>query len=65
MSNLSDCQNLKDKLETFLAMACEAEAVGNQMEAERLFRLAIFCEAKMRPDVENNKKYVEEAMPVY
>ena len=36
----------KEKLESYLARACEAEAKGEQAEAEKLFRVALFYEAK-------------------
>ena len=57
--------NLKEKLEGFLTQACEAEAKGEQAEAKRLFRAALFYEAKSCSSVVSAKEYVEQAMPVY
>lgn len=62
MSEMTAQKNLKEKLEEFLTRACEAEAKGEQAKAERLFRLAVFCEGKLCPDVVNAKEYVEQVM---
>ena len=64
-TELQNKKQLSEKLETFLGRACEAEAKGNHPEAERLFRLALFCEGKIRPEITDAKHYVEQAGPVY
>lgn len=57
MNELISSANLKDKLETYLDKACQAEAQGNHVEAERCFRLALYCEGRLRPDVSSAKEY--------
>jgi hypothetical protein len=57
--------SLEQKLESFLDRACIAEAGGNLREANRLFRMALLCEGRLRPDVVNYKQYADEAGPVY
>jgi len=53
------------KLEDFLDKACQAEAAGNRIEAERQFRLALYCEGKLHSDATNARDYVNGASPVY
>ena len=65
MNELTNNKNLKDKLESFLNRACEAEAQGDYVQAERLFRLALYCDGRLRPDVTNAKEYAETAGSVY
>jgi len=57
--------NLAARLEMFLLGAAEAEAGGALAEAERTFRRALFCEAKLRPDVTDVLAYVRSAGPLY
>ena len=64
-AELQNKKRLSEKLDDFLNRSCEAEAKGNYPEAERLFRLALFCEGKIRPDVTDVKLYIEQAGPVY
>jgi hypothetical protein len=58
-------ENLAARLEMFLLGAAEAEARGDLAEAERAFRRALFCEAKLRPDVTDVLAYVRSAGPLY
>jgi hypothetical protein len=58
-------EGLAVKLEGFLNRAAEAEAKGDLAEAERVFRLALFCEAKLRPDVTDAAAYVRSAGSLY
>lgn len=64
-TELQNKKQLSEKLETFLDRACEAETKGDHSEAERFFRLALFCEGKIKPEITDAKQYVEEAGPVY
>ena len=64
MDDLDVRKNLSEKLENFLDQACQAEVRDNNKKAERLFRLALYCEGKLKTGV-NVKQYVEEAGPVY
>ena len=59
------CQQLAIKLERFLKRACDAEEKKNDVRAARAFVLALYCEGKLRPDVENPCSYVRQALPVY
>jgi hypothetical protein len=58
-------QNWTAKLDGALSKAAVAEARGDLAEAERAFRLALFCDAKMRPDVTDMAAYVRSAGPLY
>jgi hypothetical protein len=53
------------RLESLLARAIEAEARGDLAEAEKVFRLALFDEAKLRPDVTDVAAYVRSAGPLF
>jgi hypothetical protein len=64
-AELQNKKQLSEKLGKFLDRACEAEAKGEYSEAERLFRLALFCEGKIRPEITDAKQYIELAGPVY
>jgi hypothetical protein len=57
--------SMAEKLEDFLDRACEAEASGGKSEAERLFRMALYCEGRLRPDVTEAREYVRQVGPVY
>ena len=61
----ADQEVLAVRLEGFLAKAIKAEARGDLAEAERAFRLALFCEAKMRLDVTDAIGYVRSAGPLF
>jgi hypothetical protein len=65
MDNLTHSKNLKERLETYLDRACQAEAAGNSVEAERQFKFAAYCEGLSRPDVGNAREYVRQIGPVY
>ena len=65
MNDSGDCKNLTEKLESFLAQACEAESQSNLEKAERLFKLALYCEGRSRSDIAAAKQYADEAGPVY
>jgi hypothetical protein len=65
MNVLTSQTSLKEKLESFLARACEAEAAGGYREAERLFRMALHCEGHLSPEVTNVSEYVNQAGTVY
>jgi len=65
MNNAELGQSMKEKLEQFLSGACEAEAKKDFAEAEHQFRLALFCDGRMRPDITDAKEYVRQAGPVY
>lgn len=65
MKNSNNVTDMNEKLESFLVRACEAEEKHNYAEAERLFRLALYCEGRLRYDVTNAKEYVDQAGPVY
>jgi len=65
MDNAELGQSMKGKLEIFLSRACEAEAKKDFAEAEHQFRLALFCDGRMRPDVTDAKEYVRQAGPIY
>ena len=54
-----------EKLEDFLLRACEAEAKGGFVEVNRLFRLALYCEGRLRPDVTDAREYANRTGPVY
>jgi hypothetical protein len=56
---------MQEKLEGFLDSACEAEARKDFAEAEHQFRLALFCDGRIRPDVTDAKEYVRQAGSVY
>lgn len=56
---------LAARLGGFLDKAAEAEAQGDLAEGERLFRLALFCEARLRADVPDAAAYVRSAGPLY
>ena len=56
---------LFSKLERFLKRAHKAEENKNYCRAARAFVLALYCEGKLRPDVENPCPYVRQALPVY
>jgi hypothetical protein len=58
-------ERLAEKVERFLAIACKAEGKRNYFRAARAFALALFCEGRLRPDVEDACVYVRQAMPVY
>jgi hypothetical protein len=57
--------NWQDELESHLDRACEAEAAGNHRDAERLFRIALLCEAKLAPEMTDARAYANQAGPVY
>jgi len=57
--------SLKEKLGSYLDRACEAEARGDYAEAEHLFKLALFCEGRLRPEVTDAKDYVDKSGPMY
>ena len=65
MDNTEPGWSIKEKVEVFLSRACEAEAKKNFVEAERLFNFALFCDAKLRPDVVDARQYVNQTEPVY
>lgn len=65
MNNLTNQKSLKEQLESYLDRACQAEAEGNYAEAERLFRLSLYCEGLSRPDVGNAQGYARQAGQVY
>jgi len=65
MNDLTDHTTLKEKLETYLSRACQAEVDGNYAEAERHFRYALFCEGYLRPDVGGARAHADRAGPVY
>ena len=65
MTGLESNLDLNEKLESFLVRACEAEERGDQAKAERIFRAALFYEAKSCSSVVSTKEYIEQAMPVY
>ena len=56
---------LLGKLERFFKRAYKAEEEKDYFRAARAFTLAIYCEAKLQPDVDNTCGYVREALPVY
>jgi len=58
-------EGLTAKLDGLLARAAEAEAKSDLAEAEKAFRLALFCDAKLRPDVTDVVAYVRSAGPLY
>ena len=58
-------EELSNKLESYLNQACEAESERDFEKAERCFKFAFFQEGKLRPEVDDAKKYVTEAGPVY
>ena len=65
MINTKISESLEQKREIFLARACEAESKKDFIEAERLFMLAMYCDGRIRLDITDAKKYVEEAGPLY
>lgn len=54
-----------EKLEHYLNLACDAEANGDRVEAERQFRRALCYEGKLRSDVTHARDYAEMVGPVY
>ena len=60
-SKMTTCE----MLESFLSRACAAEAANDHKDAERLFRLALYCEGRLRPDVSSAKDYAAQVGPVY
>ena len=48
MDQISSESDWSRRLEECLQKACDAEARGDQVEAERFFRMALRCEAKLR-----------------
>jgi hypothetical protein len=65
MNNAQISESLEQKREGYLARACAAESENNFFEAERLFRLALYCDGRIRLDIADAKKYVEQAGPLY
>ncbi len=65
METAVNSMSMAQKLEDFLAQACEAEVSGDKSEAERLFRMALYCEGRLRPDVTDAREYVRQVGPVY
>lgn len=65
MNELTNQTSLKEKLESCLNRACQAEAEGNRSEAEWQFRFALYCEGLSRSDVESTREYVRQAGPLY
>ncbi|MFC1675944.1 hypothetical protein ACFL3G_02640 [Planctomycetota bacterium] len=65
MNDAEKRQHFKERLQCFLDRACEAEEKKDYFTAGRLFRLALFSEAKLRPDVNNAYGYIYKAMPIY
>jgi hypothetical protein len=65
MNDLTNAKNLKEKLESFLAQSCEAEERGDRVEAERLFKMALYCEGLSRPEVGSAREYAQQAGCVY
>ena len=65
MNELTNEASWAEKLDFFLTIACETEANKNLVEAERFFGMALFCEAKLRPEVVDARQYVTQAGPVY
>lgn len=53
------------KVDGFLDIACKAEAEKDIEEAERLFELAVRCEARNRPEVINIQAYLDAVGRVY
>ena len=45
--------NPAENLQYYLDKACQAEAAGTKVEAERLFRLALRCEELQQPEMSN------------
>jgi hypothetical protein len=65
MNTLTNPTSLKEKLESFLDRACEAETAGDYRGAEQLFRFALYCEGKLIPEVTDAKQYVDMVGSVY
>jgi hypothetical protein len=65
MNEKKNATSLKEKLDSYLDRACEAEVRGDYSDAERLFRMALYCEGLLRPDVGSAREYVKTAGPVY
>ena len=65
MNNSTDNTSPKDKIESFLNRACQAEARKDYVEAERLFGMALYCEGLSRPDVASAKDYTNRAGHLY
>jgi hypothetical protein len=65
MNNLTNERGLQEQLEVYLSKACEAEARGDILEAERSFKLAVGCEALSVPSVVSALEYVRQTGPVY
>ena len=56
MNNLQIIESLEQKRERFLAQACEAESQKDFARAERSFKLAMYCDGRIRSDVTDVKK---------
>jgi hypothetical protein len=54
-----------ERLEDSLVQACEAETRKDIVEAERLFRRALFYDAKLAGKAATAKAYIEAAGPLY
>lgn len=65
MQNSINAEKVEEKLNDFLVRACEAENKRDYVEANRLFRYALFCEARLCPYVGNAKEYVQQVGAVY
>ena len=65
MNDVQVSKSWTEKCENYIVDACNAEMKENFVEAERLFRLALFCDGKARPDVMIARDYVNQAGPVY
>jgi hypothetical protein len=65
MNNEEKKRHFKNRLESFLSRACESETNKDYVTAARLFRLALFCETKVRTDINSTYGYIFQAMPVY
>lgn len=65
MDNTQSKMATCEKLESFLSRACALEAANDRKEAERLFRFALYCEGRSRPEVTSAKDYANQAGRVY
>lgn len=64
MNEAVDEKPMMQNLEDFLTRAVTAEVGGDLIEAERLFRLALYCDAKLH-DIADCQAYILQVGPVY